>query len=246
MDLWKRFKRCYEARALDSVLEKMGTRQRRIDFSIRILPSKKGRVLDLGSGDGLLLETLGADNAIGSDISIVYCRRMKSKKLEAVNCVAEHLPFASNSFSIIVCTEVLEHTLYPSEVVKEIRRVSKKDGHTLFSVPYREDLTSYENCRYEFAHLRSFEENDIISMLERFFAIDSVDFYAFHIILTTLHGYYINKIFSVVWKFFFIKYQTNFLRKFFNLFRPIYILILARKYQRLESSGRRHCARSVE
>lgn len=214
----------------------MGTRQRRIDFSIRLLPPKKGRVLDLGSGDGLLLETLGADNAIGSDISVLYCRRMKSKKIEVVNCVAEHLPFAIDSFDVIICTEVLEHVLYPSKVVKEIHRVSKKGGHTLFSVPYRENLTSYENCKYEFTHLRSFEENDVISMLKRFFVIDSVNFYAFHIILTTLHGCYINRILSFTWKFFFIKYQIKFLRKFFKLFRPIYVLILTRKCQRLESS----------
>lgn len=37
----------------------MTGRQKRIDFSITVLPAKKGPFLDIGNADGLLLETVG-------------------------------------------------------------------------------------------------------------------------------------------------------------------------------------------
>lgn len=39
-------------------------------------------------------------------------------------------------FDIVVCTEVLEHTLNPFKAVDEIKRILKKDGLALISVPY--------------------------------------------------------------------------------------------------------------
>lgn len=41
-----------------------------------------------------------------------------------------------NTFDIVVCTEVLEHTLQPFEAVKEIKRILKPRGVALVSTPY--------------------------------------------------------------------------------------------------------------
>lgn len=41
-----------------------------------------------------------------------------------------------NFFDIVVCTEVLEHTLNPFEAVKEIYRVLKPNGIACISVPF--------------------------------------------------------------------------------------------------------------
>ncbi len=41
-----------------------------------------------------------------------------------------------NSFDIVVCTEVLEHTLNPFDAVKEIYRVLKPNGYACVSVPF--------------------------------------------------------------------------------------------------------------
>ncbi len=59
MKPWKRIRRCYEKKALDCIEENITGRQKRIDFSITLLPAKKGPFLDIGSADGLLLETVG-------------------------------------------------------------------------------------------------------------------------------------------------------------------------------------------
>jgi SAM-dependent methyltransferase len=42
----------------------------------------------------------------------------------------------NNFFDIVVCTEVLEHTLNPFEAVKEIYRILKPNGIACISVPF--------------------------------------------------------------------------------------------------------------
>tara|TARA_A100001011_G_C14155279_1_gene775789 strand:- start:368 stop:928 length:561 start_codon:yes stop_codon:yes gene_type:complete len=42
----------------------------------------------------------------------------------------------NDRFDIVVCTEVIEHTLNPFDAVKEIHRVLKIGGKTLISVPF--------------------------------------------------------------------------------------------------------------
>jgi SAM-dependent methyltransferase len=41
-----------------------------------------------------------------------------------------------NTFDIVVCTEVLEHTLHPFNAVKEIYRILKKGGYLLATTPF--------------------------------------------------------------------------------------------------------------
>ena len=234
MKLWKRFKRCYEKRALDCVEENIVGRQKRIDFSITLLPAKRDVFLDIGSADGLLLETVGADFAIGTDISIEYCRKMKEKGIEVMNCVAECLSFADETFETITCTEVLEHVLYPNKVVNEIYRVLKNRGYVLFSVPYREKLAAYSCCKYEFAHLKTFDEK-FIKTLSDIFTIKSVKFYAFRIKFIRFYNAFINRVLKTMWKFpslrsFFVNYHKH--MKFLNRtchIKPAHMLILAVK-----------------
>jgi ubiquinone/menaquinone biosynthesis C-methylase UbiE len=41
-----------------------------------------------------------------------------------------------NKFDIVICTEVLEHTLNPFNAINEIYRITKKDGVLLLSTPF--------------------------------------------------------------------------------------------------------------
>jgi SAM-dependent methyltransferase len=42
----------------------------------------------------------------------------------------------SDMFDIVICTEVLEHTLNPFSAIREIGRITKKSGILLLSVPF--------------------------------------------------------------------------------------------------------------
>lgn len=51
-------------------------------------------------------------------------------------CDNQILPFKENSFDTVLCTEVLEHSSNPENVIKEINRVLKKDGYLILSTPF--------------------------------------------------------------------------------------------------------------
>ena len=95
--------------------------------------------LDVGCGDG---RTEGrwlsqrAGSYVGVDISHVAVDTARSLGLDArVIDDASSLPFASNSFDLVVCLEVLEHMLEPLQAAQEISRVLKPGGVLVASVP---------------------------------------------------------------------------------------------------------------
>jgi SAM-dependent methyltransferase len=48
---------------------------------------------------------------------------------------AEDLPFQTDAFDVVVCTQVLEYVPNPQKAVDEIRRVLRTDGHLFLSAP---------------------------------------------------------------------------------------------------------------
>jgi ubiquinone/menaquinone biosynthesis C-methylase UbiE len=56
---------------------------------------------------------------------------------EAVEGFADNLPFASNSFDIVICDNVLEHLNEPELVLREVARVLKPGGVFLAKTPNR-------------------------------------------------------------------------------------------------------------
>jgi len=68
--------------------------------------------------------------------------RVDIRRTKAVNLIADahSLPFKEESFSQIICTEVLEHVESPIKVLKEIKRVMRKDGIALVTVPNLTEL----------------------------------------------------------------------------------------------------------
>ena len=88
------------------------------------------RLLDLGCGEQpyrrhyaqLARYTVAADYTVRSAIS--------------VRLSATALPFADNTFDIVLFSEVLEHIDDPFRAVMEIARVLKPDGQLLLTVPF--------------------------------------------------------------------------------------------------------------
>jgi ubiquinone/menaquinone biosynthesis C-methylase UbiE len=60
---------------------------------------------------------------------------------------AHHLPFADESFEFVVCSEMLEHTVNPQQVVNEIHRVLTPGGRvvltTRFAYPVHDAPSDY-------------------------------------------------------------------------------------------------------
>jgi ubiquinone/menaquinone biosynthesis C-methylase UbiE len=103
-----------------------------------LTPSRSDAILEIGCGTGYQIpqvaETCGA--YIGLDVSeksIQYC---KSKgKVELIVGDAENLPIRDSSLNLILMIDVLENLDNPIKALAEMRRVLKKRGKAVVSVP---------------------------------------------------------------------------------------------------------------
>jgi 2-polyprenyl-3-methyl-5-hydroxy-6-metoxy-1,4-benzoquinol methylase len=97
-------------------------------------------LLEVGCGQGWLTRELAAAlpdaRIVGVDIredAVEFARELvPGVELSVAN--GEKLPFDDGSFSVVVCSEVLEHVDEPSDVLAEMDRVG--NGHLVISVPH--------------------------------------------------------------------------------------------------------------
>lgn len=97
---------------------------------------KGKKYLDAGCGTGLILRHL-PKGSVGIDINprnVVKARKYAPNKT-IIEADIEKLPFKDGTFSTIICTEVIEHQPNASPTLKELKRVLKKEGLLIGSVP---------------------------------------------------------------------------------------------------------------
>jgi len=121
------------------------------------------RVLDLGAGAGYgarLMRRSGAKvTALDCDLAEV-----RSLGADAVAGRGESLPFASNSFDVVTCFEMIEHALDAGEILDEIGRVLRSDGFAVVSTPDRRLYTERWGQRNPY-HLHELDYHEFRSAL---------------------------------------------------------------------------------
>jgi SAM-dependent methyltransferase len=108
------------------------------------------RVLDLGCGDGHFLRALRGVDAIGVEIAAAAVQRARRNVPGADVRLVEpdgSLPLGHNEVDLIWCSEVLEHIPDVGHALLEMRRVLKRGGRALFTVPYHSRI--YATLRFE-------------------------------------------------------------------------------------------------
>jgi len=103
-----------------------------------------GRVLDIGTGSGglafeLLKKTGNRGQVIGLDLSSDMLKKAQIKAtrsglagcLSLVQSSADGLPFADESFDLVISYASLHHWRQPETVINEITRVLKKNGRVI-------------------------------------------------------------------------------------------------------------------
>ncbi len=100
--------------------------------------------LEVGCAEGLYITTYKEFNRttkfIGLDIARNYLKkiRVKDNEILLIQGDANNLPFKSDCFDLVLCSETLEHVIDPKKSFFELCRVSKKyliiavPGHTPF------------------------------------------------------------------------------------------------------------------
>lgn len=181
-DLFQRYFSNYEIIANDDINQdiisaayKQAQTDKLIKYSGKNIHKK---VLDLGVGKGYFLERIPHNNKMGVDISIDYLNILKNQGISSVIANAENLPF-QEEFDLIVLSDILEHVFHPLKVLDCVYKALKPGGIAIIRVPYKEDLSQYspeQGCKYEFVHLRSFDEESLLQMIQQ----SSLKFKTFH------------------------------------------------------------------
>jgi SAM-dependent methyltransferase len=97
---------------------------------LNALVLKKGRVLDLGCGDGVIGSAFDSSTVVGVDVSFRCARLSRDKGLHAlVGDATESLPFSGACFDTVYCVDVLHHLEQKWEsIFGELDRVLRPGG----------------------------------------------------------------------------------------------------------------------
>jgi ubiquinone/menaquinone biosynthesis C-methylase UbiE len=148
----------------------------------KLIEPTGGKILDIGCADGtmtkFIFERSRADLAVGIDVlqgSVDYARkRFKGKKLKFLVADAGKLPFENNEFDAVFCLDSIEHFFEPEKVVREIRRVLKKNGYLVILVHTNSFLFRiiwffWENTRgwvWKGTHVRKFSGKKLRKLIK--------------------------------------------------------------------------------
>jgi len=145
----------------------------RITSTIELIPPNVQTILDIGCGSGAFLNSLpDVYETVGLDFSQEALKYVKTK---AILGDISALPFASESFDLVTCLEVLEHLPFGifEKALSELQRVSNK--YIIISVPNCEDLDYHLvicpacRCWYNpYRHVRSFDPEKLGGLFEQF------------------------------------------------------------------------------
>ena len=99
------------------------------------------RFLDAGCGTGLNLRHLPM-SSVGLDLNArnINVVRLRYPQYKSVVGDIEGMPFGTGEFDGVLCTEVLEHVPNPGLALGEIRRVLRRGGVLVGTVPGRSPI----------------------------------------------------------------------------------------------------------
>lgn len=138
-------------------------RKRMIEKEVDNSTRNKGIVLDIGIGISPMINT--NKNTLLGDISISSMKVMKSKGANCSVLDITKLGLKNNSINTIICSEVLEHIPDDSGSLREMKRVLKKEGTLILTIP----LNSYYWLKDDelVGHLRRYNPKEFIKKLEK-------------------------------------------------------------------------------
>jgi ubiquinone/menaquinone biosynthesis C-methylase UbiE len=100
---------------------------------------KRGaRLIEVGSGMGHLVGDLSHTfKAFGMDLNhwAVNQSKAAAESASLQTASAQALPFANNSFNVVIIKHIVEHLPDPAKALNEIGRVTEKDGILILATP---------------------------------------------------------------------------------------------------------------
>jgi 2-polyprenyl-3-methyl-5-hydroxy-6-metoxy-1,4-benzoquinol methylase len=110
------------------------------------------RVLDVGCGEGAIGEPIWkmGNYVISVELPTIATLAHRCGVPLVVAGDAEHLTFASNSFDVVLASEVVEHLWNPPSFLDEAYRVLRANGHLIISTPEGREGLRYDSHKHYF------------------------------------------------------------------------------------------------
>jgi len=143
-------------------------------FAKKFVKGKK--VLDLGCGEGYGVNILAkeAKSIVGVEIDKNTIRHAKqkyrSKNIKFIYGTISEIPIQEEHlFDVIVCFETIEHVRAQKNVLKEVKRLLKKNGIFIASTPNKKIYSEEEKQRNPF-HKKELTISEFQHLLKSFFS----------------------------------------------------------------------------
>jgi len=112
----------------------------------------EGPVLDFGCGDGSFAASLfeEVDYGVDNDPEALELAKISRVYKALLKSTDHSIPLPASSVKTVISNSVLEHLLNVDYTLSEIRRILKKDGLLIFTVPvpqFKKDIAKYFGCR---------------------------------------------------------------------------------------------------
>lgn len=103
----------------------------------------EGNILDVACGTGRYFKLYGKRKIYGIDISKDMLKLAKKVDKTAIVQVAdaEHIPYKNNSFDIVITSQFIQHIPNYLKVLKEMKRVCKKEGYIIVDFPNKNSFS---------------------------------------------------------------------------------------------------------
>lgn len=210
----------------------LGHPRQNIIFKEVVKLIKLGKILEIGFGDGYLLNKLSLKyKSYGADISLNNIRQMQKRIPQAVFKLIDvdgELPYKDNFFNGFIASEVLEH-MDDKELkicISEIKRILVPRGMAIITFPAEENLKSNEcfcpkceNKFHKWGHKQYWNEKKIKNIFKDFEIVKVKTFFTPYKSKNILEN-------SFGWAMWGVR---TFLKKFIKIDGATYLVILRNK-----------------
>ena len=113
------------------------------------------KILDIGSGEGFFkffFDAMCPEKIEWYGVEVwkeraAFCRHI-GYHIDDINLEVEPLPYANETFDIVLASHVIEHLPNPDKVIAEMGRVLKKGGYMLIGTPTKPWIVAYLDAKY--------------------------------------------------------------------------------------------------